>query len=191
MLKKLSLGAALAALMAAGALAQSTTPEDAAKPGQPATPPAATAPATPPAATAPAPDTSATSTTTSTTTKTESINFKSAMGQNEMLASKLKGMKVRNSAGENLGDLNDIVMDDSGKASVAIVGVGGFLGIGEKDVGVPFGSLTFADANDGTRVARLDTTKEALNSAPTFVYKDDTAAKTTTTTTAPKPVVSQ
>ena len=190
MLKKLSLSAALAALMAAGALAQSTTPEDAAKPGQPATPPAATAPATPPAATAPAPDSGTASTTT--TTKTESINFKSAMGQNEMLTSKLKGMKVRNSAGENLGDLNDIVLDDSGKASVAIVGVGGFLGLGEKDVGVPFGSLTFADANDGTRVARLDTTKDALKSAPTFVYKDDTPAKTTTTTTtAPKPVVSQ
>jgi sporulation protein YlmC with PRC-barrel domain len=183
MLKKLSLSAALAALMAAGALAQSTTPQDAAKPAEPATPPAATAPA---------PDTGAASTTTtSTTTKTESINFKSAMDQKEMLASKLKGMKVRNSAGENLGDLNDIVLDDSGKATVAIVGVGGFLGLGEKDIGVPFSSLTFADANDGTRVARLDTTKDALNAAPTFVYKDDASTKTTTTTTAPKPVVSQ
>lgn len=174
MLKKLSLGAAFAAVLATGALAQSTTP---AQPG---------APATPPAATAPAPDSgTATSTTTSTTTRTESINFKSAMGQDEMLASKLTGMEVRNAAGEDLGDINDIVVDKSGKPTVAIIGVGGFLGIGEKNVGVPFDVLAFADANDGTRVARLDATKDALNAAPNFVYKDSTG------TTASRPVPSQ
>jgi sporulation protein YlmC with PRC-barrel domain len=177
MLKKLSLSAAFAALMATGAVAQDTT-----TPTQPSTP-------TPPAATAPAPDT-ATSTTTSTTTRTESVSFKSAMGQSDMLMSKLRGMEVRNSAGENLGDINDIVLDETGKPSVAIVGVGGFLGLGEKDVGVPFTALAFADANDGTRVARLDVNKDALKVAPAFVYKDN-PSKTTTTTTSSKPVVSQ
>ncbi len=176
MLKKLSLSAAAAAFMVSGALAQSTTPTDQTKPAVPATPPAA-APATPPAATkpAPAPDSTA-ATTTSTTTKTETVNFKSSMDQNENLASKITGMAVRNAAGDSLGDINDIVMDDNGKATVAIIGVGGFLGIGEKDVGVPFDALTFANAQDGTRVARLDVTKDALKAAPSFVYKDNTGA---------------
>jgi sporulation protein YlmC with PRC-barrel domain len=172
MMKKLSLGAAFAAMLATGALAQGT-----------ATPPAE--PATPPAATAPAPNSGTASSTTTTTTRTESVNFKSAMGQDEMLASKVRGMEVRNSAGEDLGDINDLVLDKTGKPTVAILGVGGFLGLGEKSVGVPFDSLAFADANDGTRVARLDVTKEALQAAPNFVYNDSKS------TAATKPVPSQ
>ena len=181
MLKKLSLSAAVAALLATGALAQNTPPADpanppAAAPATPANPPAA-APATPAK-----PDTATTgaTSTTTTTTKTESVNFKSAMAQDEMLASKLTGTEVRNAAGENLGDINDLVMDKTGKASVAIIGVGGFLGLGEKAVGVPFDTLTFTDDKDGTRVARLDATKDSLKAAPTFVYKDETKSTSTT-----------
>jgi sporulation protein YlmC with PRC-barrel domain len=173
MLKKLSMSVAMAALMATGALAQNTTPT---QPTQPVTPPAATA-----AAPAPKADV-ATTTTTSTTTKTESVSFKSAMQQDEMLVSKLRGLEVRNSAGENLGDINDIVLDNSGKATVAIVGVGGFLGLGEKNVGVPFQSLAFADTKDGKQVARLDTTKDALKAAPAYVYKDTTTAASSAAT---------
>jgi sporulation protein YlmC with PRC-barrel domain len=173
MLKKLSLSAAVAAFMATGALAQTDAPK-----APTTTPPAATdnapatpaTPATPPAA-AKAPDTTAAATTAPSDT---SVSFKSSMAQNEMLASQLTGMSVRNAAGEDLGDINDLVMDSTGKPSVAIVGVGGFLGLGEKDVGVPFDKLTFADAQDGTKVARLDVTKDALKNAPNFVYKDDT-----------------
>lgn len=171
MLKKLSIGAAFAAMLATGALAQSSTTTT-------------TEPASPPAATAPAPS-SGTASSTTTTTQTQSVNFKSAMGQDEMLASKVRGMEVRNAAGEDLGDINDLVLDRSGKPIVAILGVGGFLGLGEKNVGVPFESLAFADANDGTKVARLDATKEALQAAPNFVYTDSKA------TTATKPVPSQ
>jgi sporulation protein YlmC with PRC-barrel domain len=174
MLKKLSLSAAVAAFMATGALAQTDAPK-----APTTTPPAATdnapatpaTPATPPAATPKAPDASAATTTPS----DSSVSFKSSMAQNEMLASQLTGMSVRNSGGEDLGDINDLVMDSSGKPSVAIIGVGGFLGLGEKDVGVPFEKLTFADAQDGSKVARLDVTKDALKNAPNFVYKDDTS----------------
>jgi sporulation protein YlmC with PRC-barrel domain len=176
MLKTLSLSAATAAFLATGALAQGTQP----------TPPAQ--PATPPAVTAPAPDTgTGASSTTSTTTRTESVNFKSSMGAGELRASQLTGMDVRNAAGEDLGDINDLILDTSGKPSVAIIGVGGFLGLGEKNVGVPFSSLTIATASDGKNVARLDVTKESLTAAPKFVYNDAmTTGSTTTTNTAPK-----
>jgi sporulation protein YlmC with PRC-barrel domain len=182
MLKHLAIGAAFAAFLATGALAQNTGTDPAQTANPPA--PAAGAPATPAApapAAAPAKEGSATTTTTTTTTS-NTVNFKSAMAQDEMLASKITGMKVRNSAGDNLGDINDVVLDKSGKVSAIIVGVGGFLGLGEKAIGVPFEAITFADANDGTHVGRLDTTKDALNAAPTFVYKDTTSSMATSGT---------
>jgi sporulation protein YlmC with PRC-barrel domain len=189
MLKHLAIGAAFAALLATGALAQNSTTD----PAQPANPPAA-APAAPAAAPTPAPSNATapksentTATTTTTTTTTSNVNFKSAMAQDEMLASKITGLKVRNSAGDNLGDINDVVLDKSGKVSAIIVGVGGFLGLGEKAVGVPFEAITFADATDGSHVGRLDTTKDALNAAPTFVYKDTTSS-TMASGNKPKPM---
>lgn len=165
MLKTLSLSTALAAILATGALAQTTTPQ----------------PATPPSVTTPAPSTGSDMTTsTTTTTSTQSVAFKSGMMQDEILVSALNGLEVRNAAGENLGDINDIVVDATGKPSVVVIGVGGFLGMGEKAIGVPFAQLAFADAQDGKRVARLDVTKASLQAAPTYVYKDKTPATTGT-----------
>jgi hypothetical protein len=94
-----------------------------------------------------------------------------------MAVSKMTGTDVRNAAGENLGDINDVIVDHAGKPTVAIIGVGGFLGIGEKNVGVPFQALQFTTSTEtNMRVARLDVTKEALKGAPTFVYSDETQA---------------
>jgi len=161
-LRTITLSAATAALLASGAMAQNTTTD-------PATPPAATAPTTPPVATAP--KDGAVSTVTSTT---EAIQFTSNVSSDQLAVSALTGTDVRNAAGENLGDINDVVLDKSGKPTVAIIGVGGFLGMGEKNVGVPFHALQFTVSNDtNTQVARLDVTKEALQAAPTFVYVDE------------------
>jgi sporulation protein YlmC with PRC-barrel domain len=168
-LRTITLSAAAAALLATGAIAQNTTTD-------PAAPPAAVAPKDD-AATAPKDGAATTTTVTSTT---EAIQFTSSVTPDQMVFSKLKGMDVRNAAGENLGDINDVVVDKSGKPTVAIIGVGGFLGIGEKNVGVPFQALEFTMSNDtNMRVARLDVTKDALTAAPTFVYADEpeTAAR--------------
>jgi sporulation protein YlmC with PRC-barrel domain len=62
----------------------------------------------------------------------------------QMLASELIGTKVISANNESIGDINDVIVDRNGQAVAAIVGVGGFLGIGEKDVAVPFKSLEFA-----------------------------------------------
>jgi sporulation protein YlmC with PRC-barrel domain len=161
--KTLTLSAAAATLLATGAIAQNTTTE-------PSTPPAVTAPA----ATMPKEGTVATTTVTSTT---EAIQFASSVSGDQMAVSKLTGTDVRNAADENLGDINDIVLDKSGKPTLAVIGVGGFLGMGEKNVGVPFEALQFTMSNDTkVQVARLDVTKEALKAAPTFVYADDAQA---------------
>ena len=156
-IKKLTLSAAAAALLATGAMAQNTT----------------TDPSTPPAVTLPK-DTTTTTTKTVTST-TEAIQFTSSVAADQLVVSKLTGTDVRNSAGENLGDINDVIVDKTGKPTVAIIGVGGFLGIGEKNVGVPFQALEFTVSTETkAQVARLDVTKEALKAAPTFVYSDAT-----------------
>ena len=48
---------------------------------------------------------------------------------------------------ENLGEINNVIINEKGDVVAAIIGVGGFLGIGEKNVGVPFDALEFRAAD--------------------------------------------
>jgi sporulation protein YlmC with PRC-barrel domain len=68
-----------------------------------------------------------------------------------------------------IGDVNDLLLDKDGKINAVIIGVGGFLGVGEKNVAVPFSSLKVAE-KDGSRYLVLEATKEALQGAPGYVY---------------------
>jgi putative membrane protein len=68
-----------------------------------------------------------------------------------------------------IGDVNDILLDKDGRLSTAIIGVGGFLGVGEKDVAVPFKSLKVSEKG-GDRYLVINATKEALEKAPGYVY---------------------
>jgi sporulation protein YlmC with PRC-barrel domain len=70
-----------------------------------------------------------------------------------------------------IGDIRDLLLDESGKVNSVIIGVGGFLGIGEKNVAVPFSSLKVAEKN-GSRYLVLQTTKEALETAPGYTHDD-------------------
>jgi hypothetical protein len=69
----------------------------------------------------------------------------------------------------DIGDLNDIVLDKEGKVSAVIIGVGGFLGAGEKNVAVPFNALKVTE-KEGKTYLVVDTTKEALEKAPAFTF---------------------
>lgn len=92
-------------------------------------------------------------------------------------ASKLIGVVVRNKAGEIVGDISDVVLQPNGQAIVFIVGVGGFLGVGEKNVGVPYSAIAITKDKDGTRSATLDATKAALEAAPSYVGERTTFEK--------------
>jgi sporulation protein YlmC with PRC-barrel domain len=87
----------------------------------------------------------------------------------EMRASKLIGADVRNTANEDVGEVNDVILDKDGKVAAVVLGVGGFLGIGERDVAVEFKSLRFAE-KDGTPTITIDATKDALKSAPEWKW---------------------
>ena len=87
---------------------------------------------------------------------------------NEYLARVFLGSAVQNSTGETLGDVRDLVFDHSGHISSVVLGVGGFLGMGERNVAVPFTALTFSKSPDGKRLIVVALGKEALTAAPPF-----------------------
>lgn len=74
------------------------------------------------------------------------------------------GKAVYDQANNKIGDISDILIDQQKQASMAVIGVGGFLGIGEKNVAVPFGSIK-RTVRDGSVYLSMDTTKDALKSA--------------------------
>lgn len=95
--------------------------------------------------------------------------LKSVPGQ--ILASGLIGQKVYNGARDDsvsIGTVKDLVLDTNGTAEAAIIGVGGFLGIGEKDVAIGLQNLTWADRADGTPWLVIAVSKEELEKAPAF-----------------------
>ena len=74
-----------------------------------------------------------------------------------------------------IGGVDDILIDKEGRVTAVIIGVGGFLGMGEKDVAVPFSSVRASEKNNKWKLV-LNTNKEALKTAPGFTYDK---AKTT------------
>jgi sporulation protein YlmC with PRC-barrel domain len=97
----------------------------------------------------------------------------------QILASDLLGMTLYNGPGDDaeaVGDINDVIMGPDGNAEAVVVGVGGFLGIGEKEVAVDFSRISWID-RDNARWLIIDSTKEELEGAPAF---DRTAFEPTT-----------
>jgi hypothetical protein len=90
-------------------------------------------------------------------------------------ASKLMGLDVYNEGNEKLGDINELILDKSGKVAAVIIGVGGFLGMGEHDIAVSMDKLKFVE--EPMRTSSTATTKETTS-------KETTTGAATTTTTA-------
>jgi hypothetical protein len=68
-----------------------------------------------------------------------------------------------------IGEIMDVLVSPDGRATALIVGVGGFLGAGEKDVAVPFSAVKHT-MKDKKIYLTMDTTKDALKAAPGFKY---------------------
>jgi len=116
------------------------------------------------AATPTTPDTTKTTdmsktTTTDTTADTSGPGF---------LASSFMGKTVYTSAKENVGDINDLLVGTNGQVKAAVVGVGGFLGMGEKDVAVPLDKLKMAKDENGMDYLTIQTSRAELEAAPAF-----------------------
>ena len=94
--------------------------------------------------------------------------FVTVQPEGQWLASRFIGQAVSNQAGENIGDINDVLFDKTGRMSTAVIGVGGFLGMGEKNVAILFSSLSFTADATGKRVVTISLSKERLLAAPSF-----------------------
>lgn len=128
----------------------------------------------------------ATTTTETTKTTTSSNAYYTEAAKTDFLASKLMGARVYATQAEvdttkpvdkvttewsDIGEINNIVLDRDGKVKAVVLGVGGFLGIGEKDVAVRMSELKFVKKagdsdNDWFIVVKGD--KQSLEAAPTY-----------------------
>ena len=84
-------------------------------------------------------------------------------------APKLIGVDVYGPDNKQIGKIDDILMDHDGKAQAVVIGVGGFLGIGNKDVAVPFSAVRATQKN-GTWYLTMNATKDALKQARGYTY---------------------
>ncbi len=103
----------------------------------------------------------------------------------QVLASSVLGKTVYTGSdeqGEAIGDVNDVVINADGGAEAMVIGVGGFLGIGEKDVAISFDRVSWSD-RDGQRIIVVSATKEELQAAPEF---DRTALMSGVAATSPE-----
>ena len=84
-------------------------------------------------------------------------------------SSKLIGLNVYNDKNEKLGDINEILLDKSGKVEGVVIGVGGFLGMGEHDIKVEMSKLKFVDepVRTSSTTTTTTTTGEATRPATT------------------------
>lgn len=81
---------------------------------------------------------------------------------------------VYDAADGKIGDITDLIMGHDGRISTAVISVGGFLGIGDKEVAVPFSSL-HVKKKDNSWYLVMHTTKDALTNAPKFAYPGERA----------------
>jgi sporulation protein YlmC with PRC-barrel domain len=173
MTRTLMAAAAVGGLMLSVALAQSPAPNTSANPSA-----SQSTPSSPPVQPAPSaqasPDAGA-----------AGLSAKAITQQSpdQWLASKLKGTNVLGNNDEKIGDVSDVLFDKNGKVDAIIVGVGGFLGIGSKEVALPLSAFQVVPGFGGTAdKLRLSTTKDELKQMAEF---KPLSSSSTTTGSAP------
>ena len=153
MMKQVTLGAAIGALMISGALAQS--------PNAPAR-----SESSPPAATS-----------TSSSGKADLITTQKP---DQLLATKFKGTNVLGADDKKIGDVSDILFDKDGKIQAYVVSVGGFLGMGAKEVALAPASFTVVPGeNGGADQLKVSMTQDELKNAQSFARYEPPKATTT------------
>lgn len=104
-------------------------------------------------------------------------SFIASQQPGELSTSSLTGLKVVNAAGEALGVTTYFVTDKSGKITTVIIGIGGFLGLAEKSVAVPFSDIEITKDKEDKDVVRIDATKDTLAAAPSYTWTEKSTAQ--------------
>lgn len=156
------------------AMAQTSTQPAPAAPG-------AAAPATPAEPAAPA------TTAMPGATSAASGTYLTEQAANQISANDYIGASIYTSTDESIGSVTNLIMEENGGIVAAVVGVGGFLGMGAKDVAVPMDKITVTrDTQSGDIRLTTTETQETLKAAPEFVtMKEKSAAEGAATPAAP------
>lgn len=132
------------------------------------------APTTQSPATPVAPEATTPSTTTPGSSASVSGAYLSEQSTDQVSANDYIGNSVYAAGDESIGTINDIILQDNGGIVAAVVGVGGFLGIGEKNVAMPMDKLTVTrDTESGDVKLTTTETAEALQAAPAFMTLEE------------------
>jgi sporulation protein YlmC with PRC-barrel domain len=107
--------------------------------------------------------------------------FMTQMQPNLMRGSKLIGVDVYGTDNQKIGDIDEVLVDRDGKIQAVVIGVGGFLGIGTKDVAFPFPELQWMN-NDQARTAANTTNNAGGVTAPATPTAPATTGSTASTT---------
>lgn len=102
----------------------------------------------------------------------------------DMRASELIDTDVYNLQNEKIGEVEDLILDSGKNVKAVVVSVGGFLGLGDRNVAVQPGSVVLSEQNDGSARMVINTTKEELKNAPEFKFADVDKAGTTGSTSS-------
>lgn len=163
MLKKLMMSTALSAVMVTAAFAQAPSSSSSSSPQPAANPPPA---ASPPSA--------------AQSQGSGKANFVTAQKPDQWLASKFKGTDVVGSDNQKIGDVSDILFDKSGKVEAFVVSVGGFLGVGSKEVALAPSSFDVIPGQNGSAdKLKLAATKDELQQAQNFARYEPPRPSTT------------
>lgn len=103
----------------------------------------------------------------------------------QYLASTLLDAVVTNPAGDEIGDVNDMIMTKAGEVQGVVIGVGGFLGVGEKNIAIEMSRLQIAQDENNTLNFTLDATSEELGNAPEFMTTEDAETESEANSAAP------
>ena len=98
--------------------------------------------------------------------------FLAKQPDNEWRSSKLTGASVMGPNNQSIDEISDLPVDKNANIQAMAVGVGGFLGMGEKYVAIPFNELTVTRSADGSTIDRVSVpcTPDQLNKAPSFKF---------------------
>jgi len=101
-----------------------------------------------------------------------------SLGPDHVFASDLEDMDIYSTAGEQIGEVSDVVLNRNGETVALVVGVGGFLGLGEKNVAIPFTAVEISasrrdesattEPGSPNRIVLRGMTREELEAAPSF-----------------------
>jgi len=173
--KVIVLTAAVGMLGTTAAIAQTTDQQQT----RPQVAPQTTQPTQPPVGTPPSPQAQTPGKSTTMQTKPGQQAFLSQQQPDQMLASDLMNKGILGGNNERIGSVDDLLLAQDGQVQAVLVGVGGFLGIGQKTVAIPFDALKRSPESNQLTTSY---SRQELEQAPEFVTMERETGRTGTGT---------